>query len=63
MSRSGRASKSSKARKARGKVSVHLCQVADVSKRCGAPAGEVQLSRYESIRVYPQADEVPADQG
>lgn len=40
--------------KARGRrrVDVHLCRVADVTKRRGAPAGEVVLGRWQSIRVY-----------
>jgi predicted ribosome quality control (RQC) complex YloA/Tae2 family protein len=45
----------SKARAAGGKVEVHVCRAADVSKRPGAPAGEVVLRRWDSIRVYPQA--------
>ena len=42
----------SKARGRRGKVEVHLCRVADVRKRRGAPAGEVLLRRWSPIRVY-----------
>jgi len=40
--------------KARGRrrVDVHLCRVADVSKRRGAPAGEVVLRRWQPVRVY-----------
>jgi predicted ribosome quality control (RQC) complex YloA/Tae2 family protein len=45
----------SKARGRRGKVEVHVCRVADVSKPRGAPPGEVRLRRWESIRVYPAA--------
>ena len=45
----------SKARGSRGKVEVHLCRVADVSKIRGAPAGEVHLRRWDSVRVYPAA--------
>jgi predicted ribosome quality control (RQC) complex YloA/Tae2 family protein len=37
----------------RRRVDVHLCRVADVSKRRGAPAGEVVLRRWRSVRVYP----------
>ena len=39
--------------KARGqaRVDVHVCRVADVVKRRGAPAGEVQLRRWERVRV------------
>lgn len=42
----------SKARKA-GKVSVHLTTCDQVSKRRGAPAGEVMLGRYRSLQVEP----------
>lgn len=42
----------SKARGARGKVEVHLCRVADVSKPRGFAPGEVRLRRFESIKVY-----------
>ena len=45
----------SKARNARGKVDVHVCRAADVRKPSGAPAGTVQLRRYETVRVYPRA--------
>lgn len=44
----------SKARRAGGKVPVHLCRVADVSKRRGAPAGQVRLARFEEVKVYPK---------
>ena len=44
----------SKARDA-GRVDVHVCRVADVSKRRGAPAGEVTLRRWDRVRVYPRA--------
>jgi predicted ribosome quality control (RQC) complex YloA/Tae2 family protein len=37
----------------RRRVDVHFCRVADVSKRRGAPAGEVVLRRWRSVRVYP----------
>jgi len=40
----------SKAR-GRARVEVHYCRVADVRKRRGAPAGEVELKRWERIRV------------
>jgi predicted ribosome quality control (RQC) complex YloA/Tae2 family protein len=46
----------SKARGSRGKVEVHVCRVADVGKARGAPAGEVRLRRWESVRVYPAGD-------
>jgi predicted ribosome quality control (RQC) complex YloA/Tae2 family protein len=42
----------SKARGAR-KVAVDYCHVADVSKAKRAPAGEVELRRYDSIKVQP----------
>jgi predicted ribosome quality control (RQC) complex YloA/Tae2 family protein len=40
--------------KARGRrrVDVHLCRVADVSKQKRAPAGEVVLRRWTTVRVY-----------
>jgi predicted ribosome quality control (RQC) complex YloA/Tae2 family protein len=40
----------SKAR-GRARVEVHFCRVADVRKRRGAPAGEVELRRWERVRV------------
>ena len=43
----------SKARAAR-RVEVHVCRVADVGKRRGAPAGEVVLRRWERVRVTPR---------
>ena len=42
----------SKAKNARGKVPVHVCRACDVRKRRGAPAGQVQLRRYDTVRVY-----------
>lgn len=42
----------SKARGAGGKVPVHMCRARDVSKRRGAPAGQVVLRQYETLRVY-----------
>lgn len=42
----------SKSRARQGKSEVHVCRVSDVSKRRGAPAGEVVLRRYETLRVY-----------
>jgi predicted ribosome quality control (RQC) complex YloA/Tae2 family protein len=45
----------SKARGARGKVDVHVCRVADVSKPRGFARGEVRLARFENVRVYPPA--------
>ena len=44
----------SKARAA-GRVEVHVCRVRDVSKRPGAPAGEVMLRRWTRVRVTPTA--------
>lgn len=49
----------SKARGARGKVEVHVCRVADVSKPRGFARGEVQLRRWDSVKVYPR--EITAD--
>jgi predicted ribosome quality control (RQC) complex YloA/Tae2 family protein len=42
----------SKSRARQGKIEVHVCRVSDVSKRRGAPAGEVTLRRYETVRIY-----------
>ena len=44
----------SKARGSRGKVEVHVCRVADVSKPRGAPPGTVRLRRWTGLRVYPR---------
>lgn len=44
----------SKARHAGGKVEVHVCRVADVSKPPRWPAGKVSLRRWEALRVYPR---------
>jgi len=44
----------SKARGARGKVEVHVCRVADVRKPRGFAPGQVQLKRWEAVRVYPR---------
>jgi predicted ribosome quality control (RQC) complex YloA/Tae2 family protein len=43
----------SKARHA-GRVEVHVCRVADVSKERGAPAGQVQIRRFKRLRVGPR---------
>jgi predicted ribosome quality control (RQC) complex YloA/Tae2 family protein len=43
----------SKARAARGKVAVHVCRIADVRKARGAPPGEVELRRFDVLKVYP----------
>lgn len=42
----------SKARDARGKIAVHVCLAGDVRKRRGAPAGQVELKRYDTIKAY-----------
>jgi predicted ribosome quality control (RQC) complex YloA/Tae2 family protein len=44
----------SKARDA-ARVEVHLCRVSDVRKPRGAPAGQVELRRWERIRLRRQA--------
>jgi predicted ribosome quality control (RQC) complex YloA/Tae2 family protein len=46
-----------KARNARGKVEVHVCRAGEVSKRRGAPPGEVEIRRWEAVRVYPRDPE------
>ena len=43
----------SKAREG-GKVEVHFCRVADVSKPRGFAPGKVMLKTYKSVRVYPK---------
>jgi predicted ribosome quality control (RQC) complex YloA/Tae2 family protein len=51
----------SRARNA-GKVEVHLCRVADVSKPRGFAPGEVRLKRWTALKVYPKAGEIePAE--
>ena len=42
----------SKARGARGKVEVHVCRVADVSKPGGFDPGQVLLRRWDVVKVY-----------
>ena len=42
----------SKARNA-ARVEVHLCRASDVKKSRGAPAGQVQIARYKSLKVAP----------
>jgi len=42
----------SKARGSRGKVEVHVCRVADVSKPRGFSPGEVRLRRWSAVKVY-----------
>jgi len=44
----------SKARGSRGKVEVHLCRAADVSKPRGFAPGEVQLRKWTAVKVYPK---------
>jgi len=44
----------SKARGSRGKVEVHVCRVADVSKPRGFAPGEVLLRRWTVLKVYPK---------
>ncbi len=48
----------SKARGTRGKVAVHVCRVAEVSKPRGFEAGQVLLRRYQVVRVY-ASDRLP----
>lgn len=47
----------SKARDAGGKVEVHVCRTADVSKPRGYAPGKVRLARWERVRVYPRGVE------
>ena len=51
----------SKARGARGKVEVHVCRVADVRKPKGFAPGQVQLKRWDAIKVYPKGLEEPEE--
>ena len=46
----------SKAQQAGGKVEVHACRAAEVSKPRGAPPGEVRIRNWESLRVYPRGE-------
>ncbi len=46
----------SKARNA-ASAEVHYCLVSDIRKAQGAPAGQVQLRRFKSVRVRPCAPE------
>lgn len=46
----------SKARNA-ASTEVHYCLVSDLRKAKGAPAGQVQLRRYKSVRVRPSPPE------
>lgn len=47
----------SKARGAGGKIPVHVSRARDVTKRRGAPAGQVMLRDYETVKVYAKAPE------
>ena len=51
--------------KARGapRVEVHVCRVSDVSKPRGAPIGLVELSRWQSVKVKPEAPQGPGQEG
>ncbi len=42
----------SKARNA-ARVEVHVCRAGDVKKARGAPAGQVQIARFKSLKVAP----------
>jgi predicted ribosome quality control (RQC) complex YloA/Tae2 family protein len=44
-----------------GNVEVHHCNVSDVRKPRGAPAGLVHLERYSRVRVRPGAPEATED--
>ncbi len=50
----------SKARNA-ARVEVHVCRAADVKKARGAPAGQVQIARYKSVKVTPAPFEGEAE--
>ena len=51
----------SKARGARGKVEVHVCRVADVRKPKGFAPGQVQLKRWDAVKVYPKGLDEPEE--
>jgi predicted ribosome quality control (RQC) complex YloA/Tae2 family protein len=53
----------SKARASRGKVTVHACRVADVSKPRGFAPGKVLLRRFETVKVYPRLIAEEGDDG
>ena len=53
----------SKARGARGKVEVHVCRVADVSKPRGFAPGQVLLRRWKAVKAYPRGIEDADDSG
>lgn len=48
----GLAVKNSKARKARGKIEVHLTRASEVRKPRGMPPGKVLIRNYRSVKVY-----------
>jgi len=50
----------SKARGSRGKVEVHLCRAADVSKPRGFAPGQVLLRRWDAVKVYARDPEAAA---
>jgi predicted ribosome quality control (RQC) complex YloA/Tae2 family protein len=52
----------SKARGSRGKVEVHLCRAADVSKPRGFAPGQVLLKRWEALKVYPHGLDEPDEE-
>jgi predicted ribosome quality control (RQC) complex YloA/Tae2 family protein len=51
----------SKARGARGKVEVHVCRVSDVRKPKGFAPGQVQLKRWDAVKVYPRGEDEQED--
>ena len=50
----------SKARGSRGKVEVHVCRVADVSKPRGFAPGQVLLRRWDAVKVFARHPPVEA---
>ncbi len=52
----------SKAKKG-GRVAVHVCRCEDVSKRRGAPAGEVRIERFKSVQVAPWRPDAESAKG
>jgi predicted ribosome quality control (RQC) complex YloA/Tae2 family protein len=52
----------SQARGRKGKVDVHVCRVADVSKPRGFAPGEVRLARFKVLKVYPKAGTPPPEE-
>jgi predicted ribosome quality control (RQC) complex YloA/Tae2 family protein len=52
----------SKAR-ARNKVEVHVCRIADVHKERGAPLGQVRLSKFERVKVVPSPPDPASPDG